>query len=351
MKTMFKAIALLTLAFLVGGLSAAEPKGAGLYWACDNDLKETLPGMADLSVPAFKQVTLTAPKDIDPSAGLDWRVSPSMNVSFSSQKDEKVCEFVAPPGIYDVELLAVTQTVGTDGKAKTSIKRYNVKVEILPPVGAPPPKKPDDPKPGAAKPDAPKAIARITFAPYGCTATPIWPRRDDGKWDVLTAAHCVSHVKVGSTGTMKMLDGRSFTVRVAAVNAQADVCWMTTEEVVADLPYAVLAADVPAAGTKIWHAGYGVDKPGNREEGEVLGGEDGNGQIRMSLSVSSGDSGGGIFRVDSNELVSVVCCTSAKGFKTNVWGGSCKSAAKYRPTKSKTSEWDPIAIPEVLPLR
>jgi hypothetical protein len=53
--------------------------------------------------------------------------------------------------------------------------------------------------------------------------------------------------------------------------------------------------------------GYGVDKPGNKETGHMVSGPDGNGQLRMNLSVSSGDSGSGTIRADTGELVAVVC--------------------------------------------
>jgi hypothetical protein len=124
------------------------------------------------------------------------------------------------------------------------------------------------------------------------------------------------------------------------------VAWCVTDDEIADLPYALIAAKNPEPGTAIWHMGYGVDKPGNREDGTVDERENAQGQLRMSLSVSSGDSGGGIFRSDTNELISVVCCTSGMGRKVSMWGCSTEIAQKTRPRGAEADEtWQPVPIP------
>ena len=81
------------------------------------------------------------------------------------------------------------------------------------------------------------------------------------------------------------------------------------------------------------------------EDGRITGAETSDGQLQMELSVSSGDSGGGIFRADTNELVSVVCCTTERGRKTLMFGGSTEQAAKLRPASKTDDAWEPIAIP------
>ena len=291
-----------------------------------------------LEVPAYKIVKVKAP-DVDPKAALVWRVYPSENVS-KADSPRGLLQFTAPPGDYKVELLILTPD--KDGNLQT--QEFDVQVRIL--SAGPPKVDPPKPKEGSGKPDPAKALAKMSFPPYGCTATVIGPRRADGKWDVLSAAHCVSHVSVGSKGAMQMLDGRKFSITVVAVDPKCDVSWLVTDDAsVTDMPYANLASENPAVGTAIWHAGYGVDKPGNREDGSVAGGEDGNGQINMKLSVSSGDSGGGIFRSDTNELISVVCCTTAKGQRASVWGCSANAARQRRPVTAQTFKWEPIEIP------
>jgi hypothetical protein len=125
------------------------------------------------------------------------------------------------------------------------------------------------------------------------------------------------------------------------------VAWCVTDDEVKDLPYALIAAKNPEPGTAIWHMGFGVDKPGNREEGTVAEGENAQGQLRMILSVSSGDSGGGIFRADTNELVSVVCCTSGMAQRVSMWGCSAEVARRTRPKAAEDAgeAWVPVPIP------
>jgi hypothetical protein len=199
-----------------------------------------------------------------------------------------------------------------------------------------------------AVPSAPKsnldqakaATVKIRFGNAGCSATIIGPRRADGKWDVLTAAHCIR--AVGNKGTLIFGDGASLNVTAVARNANADLAWLTTDDADRnDLPFAVLAKADAEPGAPIWHCGFGVDKPGNKEIGRVLTGPDANGQLRMELSVSSGDSGSGIFRSDNGQLVAVVCCTSGMARVANVWGGTASAAIKLRPTVTAFSA--PIA--------
>jgi hypothetical protein len=220
----------------------------------------------------------------------------------------------------------------------------------LPPV--PPPKKkdpeppPTDPK---AKADPVAATGRIQFGNAGCTATVMWPRRPDGKWDVLTAAHCTSR-GVGSRGVLYLKDGRRLGVTVTARATGADISWLVTDDSIADMPFAVLASADPPSGTRVWHMGYGVDNPGNREEGEVLG-RTSEGQMAMRLSVSSGDSGSGVFRADTGELIATVCCTTGLAQRVTMYGGSAETAARLRPrgTSDTGGVWTPIDIPLVVP--
>jgi hypothetical protein len=279
---------------------------------------------------------------VDAKAGIIWRVYPSKDVQRATSP-RGVLEFAAHPGTYEVELLAITNT---DGALSVDEARVSVTIESCAPVPPTPPK-PDpkpDPKPGDGKLDPVNALGRIRFGSAGCTATVIGPHRPDGRWDVLTAAHCVSGV--GARGTMTLKDGRSFGLRVVAHHRTPDVAWCVTEDEIANLPYAMIAAKNPEPGTAVWHMGYGVDKPGNREDGVIAEGENAQGQLRMILSVSSGDSGGGIFRADTNELVSVVCCTSGMGRKVSMWGCSAEVAQRTRPRATDDEEgWLPVPIP------
>lgn len=282
-------------------------------------------------------------ENVDPKAAILWRIYPSHGVERATSP-RGVLEFIAHPGTYEVELLVIR--MGADGVLSVEESRVSVTIEGCHPVPPSPPK--PDPKPpekGDGKLDPVNAIGRVRFGSAGCTATVIGPRRPDGRWDVLTAAHCVTGV--GARGTLTLKDDRTLGIRVVAYHKGPDVAWCVTDDEVKDLPYALIAAKNPEPGTEIWHMGYGVDRPGNREDGTVAERENDQGQLRMILSVSSGDSGGGIFRKDTNELVSVVCCTSSVGRKVSMWGASAEVLRRTRPkvTDDTDGAWVPVPIP------
>ncbi len=315
--------------------------GTGLFLSADAPA-------ADLKVKPYKIVRIQA-DDVSPKAALIWRVTPAKDVSRATSP-RGMLEFTAPPGQYLVELLIITS--GPDGAL--SVEERTVSVEIECGCAKSPPKiepVPPAPKqPGAKKPDPVAAIGRIQFGSAGCTATVIGPRRTDGKWDVLTATHCVS--TVGEKGTLYLKDGRKIGVRVAFKSKEIedggpDCAWLVTDAAIEDVPFAVIAEKNPAAGAKIWHMGYGIDKPGNREDGEVTAAENSRGQLTMHLSVSSGDSGGGIFDATTGELIAVVCCTQQRGAKAAMYGCSAAVARKLRPTVATSEEWIPTQIPAV----
>ncbi len=207
---------------------------------------------------------------------------------------------------------------------------------LLPPILPPVP-------PSAPRPDTLGAIGRIQFGNSGCTATIIGPRRADGRYDVLTAAHCVR--EKGQHGSMRLRDGRSLGIVVASIDQRADVCWCVTQTNSDVYPHALLADATPAVGSQVWHAGYGVHVPGNREDGTVEAGPDQNGQVRYRLSVSSGDSGGGICMTADGAVLSPVCCTTARGQTGQVWGGSPEAARRAKPPALVYDEWLPLEIP------
>lgn len=213
---------------------------------------------------------------------------------------------------------------------------------------APPPQKPSDPV---------AAIAKLRVGSSGCTAAAILPRRADGRWDVLTASHCTGGI--GSRGVVTLKDGRSFNVTVQARDTRSDLTWFVSDRNdLGDLPFLKLADSDPPAGTRIWHAGYGIDRPTSREEGVIVGGPNSDGQIEMRLSVSSGDSGGPIMRIDTNEVIGAVCCTTNRGGPGSVWAGGPTAAARLRPGKlaeplgpepTADDPWEPIPVPLVKP--
>lgn len=295
---------------------------------------------------------------LDAKAAVIWRVSPNKGVSRATNP-RGVFEFVAPPGLYTVERL----TIRTNPDGGVEVEEWTREVEFerccdkVPPA-TPPVTPPADPPPAPkAKADPWNALGRIQFVNAGCTATVIHPRRADGKWDVLTAAHCVDHVRVGTLGSMQ-LRGKAdrFNVKLVALDTKSDCAWLVTESAdLGELPFAFLAEKPAEAGTKIWHGGFGVDVPGNKETGTVTRAADSNGQTELHLSVSSGDSGGGMFREDTGELISTVCCTTNRGAKARVWGANVDSIRKLRPKSTGASDreedirgewWTPLEIPD-----
>lgn len=199
-------------------------------------------------------------------------------------------------------------------------------------------------------PDPVQAIGRISFARSGCTATVIGPiGRSDSHLTILTAAHCVN---LGQTGTMKLKDGRTFTVRCVSRDAESDCAWLTTARPKEPVPFALLASSPPTSkSVEVWHQGYGIDNPGNKEVGKFQG-QSGRGQLWYRLSVSPGDSGGGIVTTQDGQVLSPVCCTTRLAGTGDVFGADPRRSAAIRPsaTAAEVSEEPPVELPAIHPI-
>lgn len=95
----------------------------------------------ETKVEPYKLVRLGA-DGVGPKAGVIWRVSPSKGVDKASSSGKTKLEFVAPPGVYTVDVLAVQ--LSPDGT--TLVDEASVTVTIGTPE---PPKPPDPPLPPA----------------------------------------------------------------------------------------------------------------------------------------------------------------------------------------------------------
>ncbi len=272
---------------------------------------------APTSVKVHQLIRLTV---IDPPAGaaVAWDYDDAL---VDAHIDGPRLTATAPPGRYRFSALVVSIA---DGKPVVAQLRAVVTVEGTTPPVVPtvPPTTPPAPKKGNAR----AALCRLLV---GSSGTIIGPRRGDGRWDVLTAHHCCP--APGLRGQIVTSSGKKLGVKRVVADSNADLCWMVTDDSVDDLPFALLAATVPDVGVNVWHAGFGVDKPGNLETGKVVYKANRRGQLGMMLSVSHGDSGGGIFRADTDELVSAVCCTSSIDRKGVMSGGTSVDAIKLRP--------------------
>ena len=98
----------------------------------------------------------------------------------------------------------------------------------IPPIVLPPGTLPPGTPLPDTSPDPTNAIVRLSLRGVGCSATVIGPRRQDRRWWVMTAAHCVE--RTGQTGTIRFLDGRVTSVTVQSFDRTADVCWMSTDD-------------------------------------------------------------------------------------------------------------------------
>jgi len=209
----------------------------------------------------------------------------------------------------------------------------------------PPPPPPDKKDPPPIK-EPPLAIGRIQFGSAGCTATIIGPvGAGDPKLHILTAAHCVN---LGSIGTMSLKDGRKLGVTCVSRDPQSDAAWLTAIRPAGAVPWLLLADKNPEEGETVWHQGYGIDKPNSHESGKVLGITSGGQQCRFRLSVSPGDSGGGIILDANSRVISPVCCTTRLSGVGEVFGASPLLSAKIRP-KTTTDDKTPFLIHPMTP--
>lgn len=214
-----------------------------------------------------------------------------------------------------------------------------------PPIQSEPPTTPPAaPTPVEPQPDPLAAIVRISRTGVGCTATIIGPRRADGRYWALSAAHCTQ--ALGERWTARFRDGRTTGLTTVHRNGTSDFAWMLTDVDTGIFPYAFLADADPRQGEGVWHAGYGVDRPGSREDGTVVASADTDGQIRYRLSVSSGDSGGGIILDSSGRVLSPVCCTTRPGALADVYGASPVACKRGQIISTSLDEWVPFPIPQ-----
>lgn len=205
-----------------------------------------------------------------------------------------------------------------------------------------PPPDIDTPPPDGA-PDPLQAIGKIAMQGGYCSGTVIGPRASDGRWRIVSAAHCFK--RVGEECTFIQRTGVSRKITVTAIDRKADIAICVTDTGQGAMAFTHVASSTPPAGTKIWHAGYGRHIPGNRENGEVLGGPNNDNQVKYHLSVSPGDSGGGIVMDAGGNLISPVCCTTRLDGPGNVWGGSPEHIRRMIATPTDYIELSPVEMP------
>lgn len=188
------------------------------------------------------------------------------------------------------------------------------------PGGTPPPQvEPQKPEPQKPAADPRAAIGKLVMPGSYCSGTVVNERQTDGSYSIVSAAHCF---KVsGEDVSFLLRDGRRVKATVTAIDRGADIALLRTEPVATPLPFVLVANETPAVGSKVLHAGFGQDVPGNTEYGRVIERDTPSGQVVYHLSVSPGDSGGGICLDAAGKLLSPVCCTTNLAAPGSVWGG------------------------------
>jgi len=190
------------------------------------------------------------------------------------------------------------------------------------------------------------ALGRLQMEGGYCSATPISPIGKDGKQVLLTAAHCVK--RVGEQVQFIGRNGRLVRCSVMSINKTADACLLMTEVLQEPLPYLLVATETPAVGSPVFHAGFGIDNPGNVEKGRVLQQDAGNGQVMFELSVSPGDSGGGVCVDGSGKLISPVCCTTHLAARGQVFGAGPEVVREMQKAPAAFISLPPVDMPMVM---
>lgn len=222
-----------------------------------------------------------------------------------------------------------------------------------PPTPQPPtvPTPPTPPTPTVPPPAANPldALGRLVMSGGYCSATPVTPPSKDGKQTLLSAAHCVK--SIGEKCQFITRAGRQITVSVIAINRDADASLLTTETLADPLPYLPVADQTPAVNSAVFHAGFGIDKPGNVERGRILQRDTGAGQVMFELSVSPGDSGGGVCVDEGGKVVSPVCCTTNLAAVGQVFGARPEVVQEMLRRPVFFVDVPPMEMPKRMPVK
>jgi Trypsin-like peptidase domain len=228
-------------------------------------------------------------------------------------------------------VLASWMVCGTSAQPKIPGPENGPNGKKAPPEDLPDPIIPRNPCPEeeSKAPASRNALGVLRVGNGQCTGTVCQPMLAGGRWQILTASHCI---RKGQRGTFRLKDGRTVNVTCTAWDGESDCAWLTTDAPLGEgLPAARLAKQPARTGDAIWHAGFGIDKPGNLERGTCVAAPDQNRQSQYRISVSPGDSGGGMFLTSTNELLSPVCCTTCLGCVGQVWAAGPVACARIRP--------------------
>lgn len=216
----------------------------------------------------------------------------------------------------------------------------------LPPPTPPNPLTPSTPTPPvvqAPTQDPLAAIGKLVMSGGSCSATVVSAPDSQGQQLLLSASHCVK--SIGESCQFFTRSGQMLECRVKSINRGPDISILETESLRSPLPYLLIAASSPPAGSPVMHCGFGIDKPGNVERGKVLQSDTGGGQVMFELSVSPGDSGGGICLDGQGRVISPVCCTTRLAAIGQVFGGRPEEIRRMMELPAAFIDVKPMTMP------
>lgn len=164
------------------------------------------------------------------------------------------------------------------------------------------------------------ATVAVLQAHASGTGTNIDDPDDPNRDYVVTANHVVD--RTNEPVTITDAEGRKSRGRVIARDKDADLALIQVEPPRPNRTVATIAAAPKPIGTAIYHHAHGMHRPQNLETGTVRTTYRTDGQDTFTLSVSAGDSGGGIFDAETGELVAVIAATTAKNRDAIVFAGN-----------------------------
>jgi len=233
---------------------------------------------------------------------------------------------------------------------------------VLPPLPVPPGDKIEQTPPAPPKPsvqtqfDPSNAIHKVIMQRGYCSGTIVAHSessvlRPDKRLWVVSAAHCFG--EVGNKVQHQLRDGRTLVGTVCAIDRGADCALVITDPITESfgvVPYTTVASiGSYSVGNPVWHQGFGVHIPGNKEIGKIADLTNQRGQVRYRLSVSQGDSGGGIIHDATGRLLSPVCCTTQLNAMGDVWGAAPERILRMMATPTDYVDVQPIEMPVVAP--
>ena len=192
--------------------------------------------------------------------------------------------------------------------------------------------------------DPRSAIGKIVMKGGYCSGTVVNPQQADGSYTVVSASHCFK--VTGEDVSFILRDGRQVKATVIAIDRTPDIAILRTAPVATPLPFVLVADRTPDVGSKVFHAGFGIDNPGNTEYGTITDRETPQGQVVYRLSVSPGDSGGGICLDAAGRLLSPVCCTTNLAAVGSVFGGSPENINRMLKNPTEFIAMPPAVMPE-----